>query len=546
MFELQSSPQTDETVVTSGDGHGFFLKWPADIGNAPLIGGCTIISFKLVQAILHSNRLHKTRIMTIADLHISDQQNLIGGNWTPARDGQTIPVFCPSDGKPFCSLAASSAADIDAAVTTARLEFEEGSWSKLTATARGRLLTNLANEISRNHDRLAELEARDTGKPISQAHADIDAATRYCEFYGGAADKLHGEVIPYLDGFQVQAIREPFGVTGHIIPWNYPAQMFGRSVAASLAAGNCIVLKPAEDASLTPLLLAQLAMDMGFPNGAVNVVTGRGKTAGAALAAHPGIDFISFTGSPETGACVQAAAAQNHIGCTLELGGKSPQILFEDADIEAAVPAIIRGIIQNGGQTCSAGSRALVQTAVFDTVLEKLAAQIACLNVGPHDEDLDLGPLISQRQKRRVETYMKQSGITPVAIGCISETAPAGGHYVAPTLYGPIEPDLPLAQEEIFGPVLSCLRFTDEEDAIRLANATNYGLVAGVWTADGGRQMRMAKSLRCGQVFINCFGAGGGIELPFGGRGKSGHGREKGFESLREFTQLKTIVQHHG
>ncbi|MCY4326142.1 MAG: aldehyde dehydrogenase family protein, partial [Rhodobacteraceae bacterium] len=299
----------------------------------------------------------------IADLHISDQQNLIGGNWKPARDGHTIPVFCPSDGKPFCLLAASSAADIDAAVTTARLEFAEGSWSKLTATARGRLLTNLANEISRNHDRLAEIEAKDTGKPISQAHADIDAATRYCEFYGGAADKLHGEVIPYLDGYQVQAIREPFGVTGHIIPWNYPAQMFGRSVVGSLAGGNCIVLKPAEDASLTPLLLAQLAMDVGFPDGALNVVTGTGETAGAALAAHPGIDFISFTGSPETGVHVQAAAAQNHIGCTLELGGKSPQILFEDADIEAAVPAIIRGIIQNGGQTCSAGSRALIQTS---------------------------------------------------------------------------------------------------------------------------------------------------------------------------------------
>jgi aldehyde dehydrogenase (NAD+) len=310
--------------------------------------------------------------------------------------------------------------------------------------------------------------------------------------------------------------------------------------------GNACVLKPAEEACLTPVRLAGLALEAGFPEGAINLVTGAGEEAGAALAAHPGIDFLSFTGSPEVGTLVQAAAARNHIGCTLELGGKSPQIIFSDADIDAALPVLCNAIVQNGGQTCSAGSRALIHGPVYDGVVARLAERFAGLTAAPHDADADLGPLISARQKARVDRFLEAARPPLIARGRVAENAPAEGYYVAPALFGPVPETDPLAQEEVFGPVLSCIPFEDEAEAVRIANGTAYGLVAGIWTADGARQMRLARAVRAGQVFINGYGAGGGIELPFGGTGKSGHGREKGFAALHEFAQLKTIVLRHG
>ena len=472
--------------------------------------------------------------------------NLVGGAWTPAKSGETLDAASPSDGKAFARIQSSTAADVDDAVQAARAAFDCGAWSRTAAADRGRMLARLGRLVSERSKELADLEALDTGKPVSQAANDIRLAARYFEYYGGAADKLHGEVIPYLDGYQVQAIREPLGVTGHIIPWNYPAQMFGRTLAPALAMGNAVVLKPAEDACMTPIRMAELAAEAGFPDGAINVVTGLGMTAGAALARHPGIDFLSFTGSPETGALVQQAAAANHIGCTLELGGKSPQIVFEDADLNKALPAIVGAIVQNGGQTCSAGSRALIHAPVFDKVVGALADRFKSLVAAPHDADRDLGALISRKQMERVNAYVEGETKAPIiARGRIAENAPAGGHYVAPALFSPVDAGSKIAKEEVFGPVLCCIPFGDEAEAARLANATEYGLVAGVWTRDGSRQSRMAKALRCGQVYLNCFGAGGGIELPFGGVGKSGHGREKGFEALREFSQVKTIIQDH-
>jgi aldehyde dehydrogenase (NAD+) len=410
-------------------------------------------------------------------------------------------------------------------------------------------MTKLGETILAHHEELAQLEARDCGKPMKQARADITAAARYFEFYGAAADKFHGETIPFLDGYMVTVLREPKGVTGHIIPWNYPAQMFGRSLAPALAMGNACVMKPAEEACVVPLRLAQLAQDLGFPEGAINLVTGIGEEAGAALASHPGIDFLSFTGSPEVGTLVQKAAAENHIGCVLELGGKSPQILFEDADIEAAAPVVVSAIVQNGGQTCSAGSRVLIQKSVYESFVAKIAARFTQLRVGSHAMDLDCGPLISANQKKRVQGFIDQArkdGVPVLAQAQIAEGVPTGGFYVAPILFGPVPRANPLACEEVFGPVLSVIPFEDEADAVKLANSTDYGLVAGIWTCDGGRQMRVAKKMCCGQVFVNGYGAGGGIELPFGGVKKSGHGREKGIEALREFSQTKTIVFKHG
>ena len=484
--------------------------------------------------------------MKDVDVIVPEPLNLIGNEWVPAMSGKVMDVLSPIDGQPFAQIADSDADDIDAAVTAARAAFDGGAWSELTAAERGRLMLRLSALILDQAEALARLETRDNGKPIKQARADMIVTARYFEFYGGAADKVHGEVIPFMKGYDVEMLREPHGVTGHIIPWNYPAQMLGRSVAPALAMGNATVLKPAEDACLTALRIGALAVEAGFPPGAINIVTGRGATAGQALADHRGIDFISFTGSPEVGVLVQTSAARNFIGCTLELGGKSPQIVFEDADLDAAMPFLVNALIQNGGQTCSAGSRVLVQQGIYDRVTDELKARFSAIAASDSGEDAVLGPLISAKQKRRVEGYIDNADAPLITRGTIANDAPDGGYYVAPALFGPCDPASRIAQEEVFGPVLCLIPFTDEAEAIAIANGTEYGLVASVWTRDGGRQRRIAKAVRAGQIFINGYGAGGGVELPFGGIRKSGHGREKGFAALLEFSHIKTVIHNHG
>ena len=474
---------------------------------------------------------------------------LIDGHWRACAGGQTLALENPSDGSLLTRIARGTAADIDAAVAAARAALDTGTWGRMTATERGRVLSAIGREVLAQADTLAHLEALDVGKPLKQGRADALALARYLEFYGGAADKVHGETLPYLSGYTALTLREPLGVTGHIVPWNYPMQIVGRSVGAALAMGNACVLKPAEEACLTVLPFARIALEAGLPPGALNVVTGLGDEAGAALSAHSGIDHISFTGSVATGALVQAAAAKNTVPVTLELGGKSPQIVFADADLDAALPFLVNAGIQNAGQTCSAASRILVERPVYEAVLARMAERYRLLRVGPALSDLDVGPLISKRQFEIVSHYLalaRDSGLQIAAQAEIVADAPADGHYLRPTLVAGVPEDHALAQQEIFGPVQVLIPFDGEAEALRIANGTPFGLVAGVWTRDGGRQMRMARGLKCGQVFVNNYGAGGGVELPFGGVKRSGHGREKGFEALYGFSSLKTIAIHHG
>jgi aldehyde dehydrogenase (NAD+) len=465
----------------------------------------------------------------------------------PADEGESLPVVDPSTGSTFAQIARGRASDVDRAVRAARAAFH-GAWGRLSAVERGRLLRRWGDAVEAHADELAQLESRDTGKPLKQARADALALARYFEFYAGAADKLHGQTIPYQDGYTVLTIREPHGVTGHIVPWNYPMQIFGRSVGAALAAGNACVVKPAEDACLSLLRVAALAAAVGFPAGALNIVTGLGPEAGQALAEHPGIDHISFTGSTETGRRVAVAGASHHCPVTLELGGKSPQLVFGDADLDAALPVLVNAIVQNCGQTCSAGSRVLVERPLYEPLLERLAERFSALRAGPASRDLDLGPLVNRRQQQRVWDFLSDAqagGVPLMAQGEIVEDAPGDGFYQAPVLLRDVPASHRLWQEEVFGPVLAVQAFDDEDEALALANGTRYGLVAGVWTRDGARQMRLARRLQSGQVFVNNYGAGGGVELPFGGVKASGYGREKGFEALYGFTTLKTVAIRH-
>lgn len=471
---------------------------------------------------------------------------LIDGKWVASLSGQTINVINPCDGKPFTQFDRGNAADIDLAVAAAQRALD-GVWGKMTATERGRILMRFGELIVKNAEEVAQIEARDTGKPLSVARADIVAVARYFEYYGGAADKVHGEQIPYMNGYNVNLVRVPHGVTAHIIPWNYPAQMFGRSLAPALAMGNAAVLKPSEDACLSGIRLAELAMEAGLPPGALNVVTGYGHEAGAALTAHTGINFATFTGSPEVGVLVQESTAKNSVPCVLELGGKSPQIVFNDADLSKALPVIVKAITQNAGQTCSAGSRLLIQEDIYDKFIGMVSDAFKKVKVGTPEMDLDCGPIVNQKQFKRVNTFIEKavaSGVPLLARGVLAAGLAADGYFVAPALFGAVPRDHNLACKEVFGPVLSAMTFKDEDDAVRLANATEFGLVAGIWTENGSRQSRMAQKVISGQVFINCYGAGGGVELPFGGMKKSGHGREKGFLALEEMSTTKTIVQY--
>jgi aldehyde dehydrogenase (NAD+) len=461
----------------------------------------------------------------------------------PVATEAELPVEDPSTGEVMAVTADCGPAEIDAAVRAAA--GAASAWRLTAVPERARLLRRLAALIERDSRSLGRLESQQTGKPLRQGLRDAEITVRYFDFYASAVETFYGSAFSLDERTTVQTRWEPHGVTAHIIPWNYPLQILGRSVAPALAMGNCTVLKPAEEAPLTALKIGELALEAGLPPGALNVVPGYGESAGAALTAHPGIGHISFTGSVEVGRIISHAAADHLIPVTMELGGKSPNILFADADLDRALPVIVNSILQNGGQTCSAGSRLLVAESIHAAVTGRLAEMFGAVSIGPALADPDLGPLISGPQRDRVTSYVTAAdrggriayGGAPLNGGEFGR-----GYFFQPTLVDEVAAGSPMFREEVFGPVLAVTPFADVEEAVTLANGTDYGLVAGVWTTNISTAQRMIRDVVSGQVFVNTYGASGGVELPFGGFRQSGYGREKGAEGLRGFAQLKTAV----
>ncbi len=473
---------------------------------------------------------------------ITQTTSFIGGRHVPSLT--TYANIDPATGDHLGDVSRGGADEVDRAVRAAVKAQRE--WRRTSPEQRSRLLVATAEVVRGHRDELARLESEDTGKPLTQAYADVDVCARYFEFYGHTIESYYGHAIPLAEDMHVYTRREPYGVTGHIVAWNYPLQLIGRAAATSLSTGNCAVAKPADETPRSTVRLAELIHSVGFPAGAFNVVTGLGAEAGAALAAHPDVAHLGFVGSTQTGSAIAHAAADRVVPTVLELGGKSANIVFADADIDAAIPSLLRSIIQNAGQTCSAGSRLLVHQRVHAEVIEKLAAAMSEVTIGHGLDDPMLGPLVSAKQQSRVAGFLSDIGGAEIVTGGSRPDGLAddlaGGAFIAPTLVDNVSPGSSLAQEEVFGPVVAAMRFDDDAEAIALANGTQYGLVSALWTQNLSRAHRLAAEVDAGQIFVNTYGAGGGVELPFGGFKKSGYGREKSIEAFDEYTQTKTVV----
>ena len=481
-----------------------------------------------------------------AEANIRKYQLFIGGQWVDADSGKTFKSPNPSTGETFAEVAEADKADIDKAVAAARQAYE-GKWSKMSARDRGRLLYKLAQLIEQRAPELAELETRDNGKPIKESlYVDLPQVAENFEYFAGWATKIEGETIPVAGKMFNYTLREPVGVCGQIIPWNFPLLMAAWKLAPALAAGNTIVLKPAEQTPVTAMELAKLIQEAGFPEGVVNIVPGYGETAGAALAAHPGIDKVAFTGSTEVGKLIAKAAAENLTKVSLELGGKAPNIVFADADMDQAVNGAMMSIFFNQGQVCCAGSRLFLEEDVKDQFLEKLKEKAQRVNVGdPMDKSTQMGPQVSEEQLNRIKSYIdigRAEGATVFAGGESPklEGAFQKGYFFQPTIFSEVKNDMRVAQEEIFGPVVSVITFKDEDDLIKQANETVYGLSAGIWTRDITRAHRFAKEIKAGVVWINTFNMFSPAS-PFGGYKQSGYGREMGKHALELYTQVKSV-----
>jgi phenylacetaldehyde dehydrogenase len=473
---------------------------------------------------------------------------LIGGKWTDSASGKTFPTYNPATGEVLAQIAEGDREDINRAVAAARRAFDEGPWSRMTTSERGRLIWKLADLLEQNLEEFATLESLDNGKPLSVARvADIPLAVDLFRYMAGWATKVEGTTIPisvpYAPGakFLAYTKREPVGVVGQIIPWNFPLLMAAWKLGPALATGNCVVLKPAEQTPLTALRLGELILEAGFPEGVVNIVTGYGETAGAPLAAHDDVDKIAFTGSTEVGKLILQAAAGNLKKVSLELGGKSPNIVFADSDMKAAVSGAASAIFFNHGQCCCAGSRLYIEQPVFDKVVDGISEQAKKIKLGSGlESDTQMGPLVSKEQLDRVCSYL-ESGFNEGAKATVGgKRHGEKGYFVEPTVLVDTKEEMKVVQEEIFGPVVTAIPFKDPDEVVPRANNSIYGLAAGIWTRDISKAHRLADKLRAGTVWINCYNIFDAA-LPFGGYKQSGWGREMGKDSLELYTEVKAV-----
>jgi betaine-aldehyde dehydrogenase len=473
---------------------------------------------------------------------VKTYQNYVNGQWVSAASGATFSVYDPSTEEVIAQVAEATAADVDKAVKAARAAFDSGPWPATTAQDRGRILFKLADKIRQNQPMLAELECCNTGKPIVEAEYDIGDVATCFEYYGGLANKVNGSVMPVPANALSFTLREPVGVAGQIIPWNYPLLMAAWKLAPALAAGCTCVLKPAEQTPLTAMEFANWLEEAGLPPGVVNIINGAGEIAGAALVAHPGVDKIAFTGSAAVGKMIVKSAADTLKRVTLELGGKSPNMFFADADWEAAVDGALFGVFINQGEVCSAGSRILVEKKIYSKFVEAMTEKAKRIKLGPPlERDTKMGPLVSKEQYDRVSSYLelgKKEAKT--AIGGGRAKSFAKGFYVEPTIFYDVDNSARISREEIFGPVASVIPFEDEADAIKIANDTPYGLAGAVWTRDIYKAFRIVKSMRAGIIWVNHMQPTY-VEAPWGGYKQSGFGRELGPWGLEEYLETKQV-----
>jgi betaine-aldehyde dehydrogenase len=471
-------------------------------------------------------------------------QLLIGGTWRHGQGEATFEIVEPATSEVMATAAVASVADVDAAVTAARAAFEGGAWSNAAASARAKVLYRIAELIRSDVDRLATLEARNAGKPIRDARDEVLGAAQCFEYYAGAATRIFGETIPVTAPGLDFTLREPVGVVALIVPWNFPLTIAAWKVAPALAAGNAAILKPASYTPLTALELGRIALEAGLPEGVLNVITGPGGTTGNALAGHPGVDKIAFTGETLTGVSILQQAAPNITRVSLELGGKSPNIIFADADLEKAAPAAVNSVFGNAGQDCCARSRAFVHRSIAEEFDQRVAAGSRQLKVGdPLDPVTEIGPLISMKQRERVQGYVEvgqREGARLLAGGSVPGGALTRGSYLEPTVFDRADNRMRIAQEEIFGPVLTIISFSDEEEVLGLVNDTPYGLSGSIWTRDIGRALRVARGVKTGVLSINSTRSVH-QEAPFGGYKRSGIGRELGMHALQLYTEVKNV-----
>ncbi|KAJ0241689.1 Aldehyde dehydrogenase family 2 member B4 [Hirschfeldia incana] len=477
-------------------------------------------------------------------VQVSYTQLLIDGNFVDAASGKTFPTLDPRTGEVIANVAEGDAEDINRAVKAARKAFDEGPWPKMTAYERSRIMLRFADLVEKHSEELAALETWDNGKTYQQAKtAEIPMLARLFRYYAGWADKIHGLTVPADGNYHVQTLHEPIGVSGQIIPWNFPLLMFAWKVGPALACGNTIVLKTAEQTPLTAFYVGKLFLEAGLPPGVLNIVSGFGPTAGASLASHMDVDKLAFTGSTDAGKVILGLAANSNLKpVTLELGGKSPFIVFEDADINRAVELAHFALFFNQGQCCCAGSRTYVHEKVYDEFVEKAKARALKRVVGdPFKKGTEQGPQIDSKQFEKVMRYIRSGIESNATLECGGDQIGNKGYFIQPTVFSNVKDDMLIAQDEIFGPVQSILKFRDVDEVIRRANETRYGLAAGVFTKSLDTANRVSRALKAGTVWVNCFDVFDAA-IPFGGYKMSGNGREKGIYSLNNYLQVKAVV----